>query len=47
MPPELVRWISPAILVVGFLYALRSMKQMESRVEARMDRMETGLPMVL
>ena len=32
MPPELVQWISPAILILGFLYALRSMKQIEARL---------------
>jgi len=37
LPSELTQWINPAILIVGFLYVLRSMKQMESR----MDRMES------
>ena len=41
MPPELVQWVSPAIIILGFLYALRSMKQIEARLESRMDRMET------
>lgn len=43
MLPELAQWITPAILVVGFLYALRSMKQMESRLETRMERLESRL----
>ncbi|MCY3756937.1 MAG: hypothetical protein OXG96_04375 [Acidobacteria bacterium] len=41
MSPELAQWINPAILIAGFLYVLRSMKQMESRLESRMDRMES------
>ena len=54
MPPELTQWITPAILILGFLYLDRSirntrgelrqdMKQMESRLGSRMDRMETRL----
>lgn len=40
MSPELAQWINPAILVLGFLFALRSLKQMESRLGSRMDRVE-------
>ena len=43
MSPELAKWINPAILVLGFLFALRSMKQMESRLESRMDRLESQM----
>lgn len=53
-PPELTQWITPAILILGFLYLNRSirntrgelrqdMNQMESRFESRMDRMETQI----
>ena len=43
MPPELAQWINPAILILGFLFALRSMKQMEARIESRMDRLESQM----
>ena len=47
MSPELVQWIPPAVIVGVMLYLHRmtrqDMKQMESRLGSRMDRMETRL----
>ena len=45
MPPEIAQWIPPAVIVGLMLYLHRStgqsMKQMESRLESRMDRLES------
>ena len=35
MPPELAQWINPAILILGFLYLDRSIRNV--RVELRQD----------
>lgn len=32
MSPELAQWVNPAILILGFLFALRSIKQSETRL---------------
>jgi len=39
MPPELAQWINPAILILGFLFALRSIKQSEARVREDMKEL--------
>ena len=45
MPPELAQWIPPAVIVGLMLYLHRitgqGMKQMESHLESRMDRLES------
>ena len=50
MPPDLTPWISPAILIGGFLYLaaiMRSLKrhlrQMESRLDVRISSLETQI----
>ena len=47
MPPELAQWIPPAVIVGVMLYLHRvtrqDMKQMEARLESRMDRMEARM----
>ena len=47
MPPELAQWIPPAVIVGVILYLHRvtrqDMKQMEARLESRMDRMEARI----
>ena len=47
MPPELAQWIPPAVIIGVMLYLHRTMrqdmKQMESRLESRMDRMESRM----
>ena len=32
MPPELAQWITPAILVLGFLYLDRSIRRVDQQV---------------
>ena len=47
MLSELAQWITPAIVIVGFLFTARTIRnqrvEMESRFESRMDRMESRL----
>ena len=47
MPSELAQWITPAIVILGFLFTARTIRnqrvEMESRFESRMDRMESRL----
>ncbi len=47
MPSELAQWITPAIVILGFLFTARTIcnqrVEMESRFGSRMDRMESRL----
>ena len=47
MPSELAQWITPAIVILGFLFTARTIRnqrvEMESRFGSRMDRMESRL----
>lgn len=40
MPPELARWITPAILVLGFLYLDRSIRSVRGELRDSRDRVD-------
>ena len=47
MLSEIAQWITPAIVILGFLFTARTIRnqrvELESRFGARMDRMESRL----
>ena len=47
MLSELAQWITPAIVILGFLFTARTIRnqrvELESRFGSRMDRMESRL----
>ena len=47
MPSELFQWFTPAIVILGFLFTARTIRnqrvELESRFGSRMDRMESRL----
>ena len=47
MLSELAQWITPAIVILGFLFTARTIRnqrlELESRFDSRMDRMESRL----
>ena len=43
MPPELTQWIPPAVIVGVMFYLHRVTRQDMSRLEGRMDRMESQI----
>jgi len=47
MLSELVQWFTPAIVILGFLFTARTIRnqrvELESRLGSRMDRMESRL----
>ena len=47
MPSELTQWFTPAIVILGFLFTTRTIRnqrvEWESRFRSRMDRMESRL----
>ena len=47
MLSEIAQWITPAIVILGFLFTARTIRnqrvELESRFDSRMDRMESRL----
>ena len=47
MLSELAQWITPTIVILGFLFTARTIRnqrlELESRFDSRMDRMESRL----
>ena len=43
MPSELAQWITPAIVIVGFLFTARTIRNQRVEMGSRMDRMESRL----
>ena len=43
MLTELAQWFTPAIVILGFLFTARTIRNQRVDMESRMDRMETRL----
>ena len=43
MLTELAQWITPAIVILGFLFTARTIRNQRVDMESRMDRMESRL----
>ena len=43
MPTELAQWITPAIVILGFLFTARAIRNQRVEMGSRMDRMESRL----
>ena len=43
MPTELAQWITPAIVILGFLFTARTIRNQRVEMGSRMDRMESRL----
>ncbi len=43
MLSELAQWITPAIVILGFLFTARTIRNQRVDMESRMDRMESRL----
>ena len=43
MPSELAQWITPAIVILGFLFTARTIRNQRVEMGSRMDRMESRL----
>lgn len=43
MPSELAQWITPAIVILGFLFTARTIRNHRVDMESRMDRMESRM----
>ena len=43
MPTELAQWITPAIVILGFLFTARTIRNQRVEIGSRMDRMESRL----
>jgi hypothetical protein len=43
MLSELTQWFTPAIVILGFLFTARTIRNPRVEVESRMDRMESRL----
>ncbi len=41
--PALAQWFTPAIVILGFLFTARTIRNQRVDLESRMDRMETRL----
>ena len=43
MPSELTQWVTPTIVILGFLFTARTIRNQRVDMESRMDRMESRL----